>query len=53
VIKKTINDIRKNLKSTLDISTFKYVRVFKNNTKNYDSLLSDKRLKDINIVETK
>ena len=52
-VKKTINDIRKNLKWTIDLGASKYVKVFVNNTKNYDSILKDKRLKDINLVEKK
>jgi hypothetical protein len=53
VIKKTVNDIRKNLRETVDISSSKYAKVFQNKTKNSDSLIKDKRLKDINLIEEK
>jgi hypothetical protein len=50
IIGNTTNDVRPDLKDA-DISTRKHSKIYKTNTPNFDSLMDDNKLKDIDLQE--
>ena len=44
-------DIRKIFKKTINISSYKYIKIFKNNTKNFDGVIQNKKLRKNNYLD--